>query len=139
MWGAIRVGGVFCGSNPAYEVSEMVYALTRSKAKFVVADQGSWERVREACKQVGVGKERVFLLEGEDGGRGAVVEAGVVGVRELCEIGKGWGGKGQVPEVRVGEGESNKDLLCFLAFSSGTTGYPKAVCCSFPQSIGPGS
>lgn len=105
----------------------MIYALTKSKARFAVADQGSWERVREACNLVGIEEERVFLLEGEDGGRGPVVEEGVVGVRELCEIGKEWEKKGQVSEFKMEEGKSNKDLLGFLAFSSGTTGYPKAV------------
>lgn len=97
----------------------------------MVADSGTWERVIEACKQVGIGKERVFLLEGEDGGKGAVEEEeGVVGVRELCKIGKGLGEEGQVHEVKLEEGESNKDLLCLLAFSSGTTGLPKVVCAS---------
>ena len=119
------MGGTFCGCNPTSEVSEIVYALTRSKPRFVVADLGTWERVSEACKQVGIGKERVLWLEWDDGGA-VEKEEGVVGIRELCEIGKGWGEE-QVHEVKLGVGESNEDLLCLLAFSSGTTGSPKGV------------
>ncbi|KAF8450071.1 hypothetical protein BDZ91DRAFT_777890 [Kalaharituber pfeilii] len=86
---AIRLGGMTC-------------ALSRSGAKWVVADEAGLERVLRACEMAGIPEERVFLLESESGG--------------------------QVPEFKLRDGQKSSDVLCFLGFSSGTTGLPKARC-----------
>ncbi len=52
-------------------------------------------------------------------------------MKEMLEMGRGDGEKGQVEEYKLGKDERNKDLCGFLSFSSGTTGLPKAVCIPF--------
>ena len=80
------------------------------------------EKVWEACRIVGIHPERIFLLDPEPSvGRKRCTDTNtgshVVSVRELCAIGKGWKDGGQVEELRLAPGESNGDLLGFLAFA----------------------
>jgi 4-coumarate--CoA ligase len=110
--------GNFIG--PAYNVEEMTYALKTASAKFLFTVPSSMEVAAAAAKNAGISQDRVFLLEGE--------MKGFTTMKQLLEIGKGYGENGQVPEYKLGKGEKNKDLCGFLSFSSGTTGLPKAVC-----------
>jgi 4-coumarate--CoA ligase len=70
----------------------------------------------EACKEVGLGRENIFLLEGK--------QDGFLGVQDLIHGVK----KGEEVEEWMGVKEKgNKNVCAFLSFSSGTTGLPKAV------------
>jgi len=60
-----RIGGIISGASPAYNVEEMTYALKTAGAKFLFTVPGSMGVAAEAAKNAGIGKERVFLLEGE--------------------------------------------------------------------------
>ncbi|RFU30494.1 hypothetical protein B7463_g5861, partial [Scytalidium lignicola] len=119
MLGVNRVGGVVSGASPAYNVEEMTYALKVAKAKFLMTVPGSMDVAAAAAKAAGLDKKNVFLLEGK--------MDGFITMKELLEIGKSYGEKGQVPEYKIPKGKNNFELCGFLSFSSGTTGLPKAV------------
>lgn len=113
MFSAVRLGGVVSGASPAYNVEEMTSALKTAKAKFLVTNAASIEVALEAAREAGLPKEHVILLEGE-------VE-GHVSVKELLEIGKGFGKDGQVQSFKVPTGKTNKEicgLLCFRLVNS---------------------
>jgi 4-coumarate--CoA ligase len=121
MLAASRVAGIVSGASPAYNVEEMTYALKTAKAKYLFTVPGSMDVATAAAEEAGIGKERVFLLEGE--------MEGFMGMEALLEQGRGE--REQVLEYRLKEKEKNTELCGFLSFSSGTTGLPKAVSTCF--------
>lgn len=119
MLGVLRVGGVVSGASPAYNVEEMTYALKTADAKFLMTHPASMEVATAAAKNAGIPKENLFLLEG--------TMEGYTTIKELIEMGKGFGEQGQVPSFKIPAGKTNFDVCGYLSFSSGTTGLPKAV------------
>lgn len=108
MFAAVRLGGRVSGASPAYGVEEMTYALRTAKAKFLATAAGSLDIALAAAKEVGIPKERIFLLEGQ-------VE-GFTSVRELVEIGRRMGEGEQVPSWKIPEGKANSEVCAFLSF-----------------------
>ena len=95
------------GASPAYNVEEMSYALKTADAKLLATSPTSIEVALQAAKNAGIPKEHIFLLEGE-------VE-GFTTVKDLIELGKGFGGK-QVGSFKIPRGKRNKDVCAFLSF-----------------------
>jgi hypothetical protein len=112
-----RVAGIVSGASPAYNVEEMTYALKTAGAKYLFTVPGSMQVAAAAAKEAGIGREKVFLLEGK--------MEGFMGMGELVEQGRKE--SEQVMKYKLKDGEKNADLCGFLSFSSGTTGLPKAV------------
>lgn len=127
MLGVSRVAGIVSGASPAYNVEEMTYALKIANAKFLMTVPGSMEVAAAAAEKAGLGKENVFLLEGE--------MEGYKTMKQLLDMGKAYGEDGQVPAYKIPAGKTNFDLCGFLSFSSGTTGLPKAVCICIPSCL----
>ena len=119
MLGTLRAGGVVSGASPAYNIEEMTYALKTADAKFLMTVPSSMVVAAAAAKNAGISKDRVFLLEGD--------MEGFTTMKQLLEMGKSYGQKGQTPKFKIPLGKKNKDVCAFLSFSSGTTGLPKAV------------
>ena len=65
MWAVVRAGGMVSGASPAYGVGEMVQALRTSKSVVIMTLPGKGLGVAvEAAGKVGLGRDRVLLLEG---------------------------------------------------------------------------
>ncbi|ETS86676.1 hypothetical protein PFICI_00504 [Pestalotiopsis fici W106-1] len=127
LFAAIRLGGIVSGASPAYNVEEMTYALKTANAKFLATHPSSIAVASQAAKNAGIPQSRIFLLEGS--------LDGYTTVQELIDIGKSYGGQGQVAAYKLPPGKKNGDLCGFLSFSSGTTGLPKAVMISHQNVI----
>ena len=115
----LHTGGIISGASPAYNVEEMTYALKKSEAKVLMTVPSSMEVALPAARNAGIPAERVLLIDGE--------KDGYTNMKQLLDIGKGFGPGGQVPSLKMSPGQTNKDICGFLSFSSGTTGLPKAV------------
>ncbi|KAF1985761.1 4-coumarate-CoA ligase 2 [Aulographum hederae CBS 113979] len=119
MFAILRAGGKVSGASPAYNVEEMSYALKIGQAKFLMTASSSIEVAKAAAQEAGIPQEHIFLLEGNING--------YTTIKELIEIGKSYGEKGQIKAFKLPPERKNKDVCGFLSFSSGTTGLPKAV------------
>jgi 4-coumarate--CoA ligase len=106
------------GASPAYTAGEMSHALKTANSKYIMTVPDSIAVSLLAAKEAGIPKEHVFLLEGE--------HEGFTTMKQLLQIGKGYGEHGQSPIYRIPAGQTN-DICGYLNFSSGTTGLPKAV------------
>lgn len=107
------------GASPAYNIEEMTYALKTANAKFLMTVPSAMDVAVAAARNVGIQKERVFLLEGN--------VDGYTTMKQLLEIGRSYGQDGQLSSSKIPRGKQNKDVCGLLSFSSGTTGLPKAV------------
>ncbi|KAB5560329.1 CoA ligase [Coniochaeta sp. 2T2.1] len=119
MFAVLRAGGTVSGASPAYNNEEMAYALKVANAKWLFTVPGSLDVALAATTDVGISRDRVFLLEGN--------MDGFLTMSDLLKIGKDYGETNQSPQFRLPAGKTNKDVCGFLSFSSGTTGLPKAV------------
>ncbi|CAG8972934.1 hypothetical protein HYALB_00001354 [Hymenoscyphus albidus] len=114
--GIIAAGGVFTGTNPSYTPFELTHHIQTADVRFVVTQPemvGSVLEVAGTCK---IGKERIWVFDvlGEE------VPDGLRSWRSLLGVGeRGW--EGFDDEVMAG------DVVAARLFSSGTTGFPKAV------------
>lgn len=111
-------GGTVNGASPAYGEAEMTSALKTAHTRFIMAASSCIQVVLAAAKAAGIPRDRIFLLEGR--------HDDLTTISELIDIGREYGRLGQSPIFRVPPGKTN-DICGFLTFSSGTTGFPKAV------------
>jgi hypothetical protein len=119
MHATLRAGGRVTGASPAYTVDEMTYALRKADVRFLMTHPDSVDVAVEAARAVGLPRRNVFLLEGR--------RDGFVSVSDLIRLGAA--ADAQIPYWTIPDGNTNADVCGFLAFSSGTTGLPKAVMC----------
>ena len=104
------------GASPAYNAEEMSHALRTAKTKFLVTVPDSLKVALEACHNVGIPNNRIFLLEGS--------HPDFTSIHQLTNDAKQYD---SAPTFRIPEGRTNKEICGYLTFSSGTTGLPKAV------------
>ncbi|KAF5025560.1 hypothetical protein F66182_2368 [Fusarium sp. NRRL 66182] len=112
---AICAGGVFTGANPAYTSMELTHHLRLSKATCIFTDPPQLKNAIRAADAVGLPRTSIIIIADRD------IQATVKGfcsIQDLLDVPYSW------------EAISNPDVLAdkvaVLAFSSGTTGNPKA-------------
>ena len=126
MYGILRAGGIVAGGSPACTIEEMTYALEIASASFLFTTSQSIKIAQAAARKVGIRPGRILLLEGK--------VDGVTSMSDLLSIGKSYG-LNQIEEFKIAPGQTNKQICGYLAFSSGTTGLPKAVMISHANVI----
>ncbi|KAI0827404.1 amp dependent CoA ligase [Trametes gibbosa] len=117
IWAVHRLGAIVTGANPAYTADELVYQLTATKARALIAHPVCLPIALEAARSAGIPPDRVVVFDAAPGADNVTVHALVAEGLELTQ---------QFVERRLQPGEG-KRKLAFLSFSSGTTGRPKAV------------
>jgi acyl-CoA synthetase (AMP-forming)/AMP-acid ligase II len=106
IWAALRVGGRVNGASPAYGVEEMVHAMKTANSSIVFTLPSCLDIAKQAAKVVGLGKDRIVLLEGS-----------VKGTRNLEDlIGEGVR-LDEVPVWTIPTGSSNKDFCGYVILS----------------------
>ena len=106
IWAALRVGGRVNGASPAYGVDEMVHAMKTANSRIVFTLPSCLDIATEAAQVVGLGKDRIVLLEGS-----------VESTRNLEElIGEGKRLE-KVPVWTIPTGSSNKDICGYAILS----------------------
>ena len=95
------------GASPAYNVEEMTFALIKSEAKFLMTVPSSMKIAASAAKNAGIPQDRVFLLEDE--------MQGFMTLKQLLDIGRGYGSSGQIASFALPNGKKNKDVCAFLS------------------------
>ncbi|KAF8630955.1 hypothetical protein AX17_005311 [Amanita inopinata Kibby_2008] len=106
-------------SNPMFTAEELVHQLRTAKATVIVTHSTAFETVKSAASITGLASHRVILLD-QPAGQYRTIE-------NVCNLIKK-GSKTKVQDVgtALGSGEG-KRRIALLAWSSGTTGKPKAV------------
>ncbi|KAF7538627.1 hypothetical protein G7054_g2810 [Neopestalotiopsis clavispora] len=59
----IGAGGVFCGTNPAYQLDELVHLANIASPRLIIAAQDVLTTVVKMCKFKGIENERIYVLD----------------------------------------------------------------------------
>ncbi|EEU37978.1 uncharacterized protein NECHADRAFT_47971 [Fusarium vanettenii 77-13-4] len=114
IFGTLWAGGVVSTSNPDWTARELSHQLRDSGAKYVVSQYANIEVVKEACSAAGIAEDHILLLGAKRDPTGRLKHW--KGVRNLSVA------------TRYAASKINPKVdAAFLAYSSGTTGKPKAV------------
>ena len=103
IWAALRVGGRVNGASPAYGIEEMVHAMKTANSSIVFTLPSCLDVAMQAAEVVGLGQDRIVLLEGSVGG--------MRNLEDLIGEGKRLD---EVPVWKIPVGSSNKDICGYV-------------------------
>lgn len=124
---AVRIGAIACGVSPDYTVDELIYALRLTKSKLLWAGDDTVQKAREAAA--------IYVLPSKSILRLNPAEDGLKSIEDLLKMGAQLNDGDLVPQFRIPQGKSNREICAYLCLSSGTTGLPKAVMISHANII----
>ncbi|EME78745.1 uncharacterized protein MYCFIDRAFT_205158 [Pseudocercospora fijiensis CIRAD86] len=111
--GIAGFGGVYTGSNPAYQPFELAHHFRAAKVQAVIAEPDLLLHVAAAAKQTGIPTERIFVFDK----RG----------QKAYQSWERLFNHGESDWPRFDDLETAKNTTLARLFSSGTTGLPKAA------------
>lgn len=117
MFGLMRAGVIGALSSPGYGEEEMVHAFRTVGCKVIICDAGALATVVKAARKLGIGGERIVVLDTEIEGFRSVMELIAVGERP------GEGGRTKAFQIPIGK--RNSEFCSLLCFSSGTSELPR--------------
>lgn len=117
-WGIIAAGGVFSAASPSFTPEELARQIKQGKSNVLVVSADKVEVGRKAAELVGLGLDRIVVLESEPRWDLRAVEGGKSADTENGE---------RLTWRRVTDEEELKRSLIVLLYSSGTTGVPKGI------------
>lgn len=112
MWAALRVGGRINGASPAYGVDEMVHAMKTADSKIIFTLPSCLDVSVQAAKAVGLGRDRIILLEGE-----------MQGVRTLGDMIEEGEKLEEAPVWQIPVGKTNKDICGYAGLTTHASQY----------------
>ncbi|EGP86358.1 4-coumarate,CoA ligase-like protein, partial [Zymoseptoria tritici IPO323] len=115
--GIIAAGGIYSGTNPAYQPYELAHAIKVARIKFLVVEPEILKHALEAATASSLPQENIFIFNNRDD---QVVPSGFKSWRTLLQ-------HGEEDWVRWDDAERSKSTTAAHLFSSGTTGLPKAA------------
>ncbi|KAI1843048.1 hypothetical protein JX265_005172 [Neoarthrinium moseri] len=61
--GIVGAGGVFCGTNPAYQLDELVHIANIARPRLIIASPGAIPTIAQMCEIKGIPNECVFAFD----------------------------------------------------------------------------
>ena len=121
----IGIGAVYLGTNPAYSATELTHQLKHGEAKWIITETGGeghpiLKTVEKAMSPCGIPKDKVLIFDHEDCDGDVEVPEGWTSWRSLLT-------HGEQDWIRFDNYERSRSTTAALMFSSGTTGFPKAI------------
>ncbi|KAL8801057.1 MAG: hypothetical protein Q9200_007065 [Gallowayella weberi] len=124
MLAIIGAGGRFTGSNPSYTSFELNHHIRVAHAKFLFAEPLMLATTLQSARDCGIPESKVFTFDTKD-------QAPVAGHKSWTDLLE----HGAADWVRFEDPAQAKDTISTLAFTSGTTGFPKAAMISHLYAI----
>ena len=122
-WGTVNLGAILVGLNGWWKNDEILYGLTDSGAKVLVADRQRYERIADEVAAGAVpGLEVVFLVDADPADLGATpVEPGKRPLLHRFDELTG------TPSATQPDNPIDEDDPAVIFYTSGTTGRPKGA------------
>lgn len=114
--GGIGAGGIFSGTNPAYQVYEVRHHIRTAQVKFFIVEPEFLPTILEATRAEGISDDKIFIFDT----RGQAVPDGFRSWQWLLQ-------QGEDDWVRITDVETLKNTEVARLNTSGTTGLPKTA------------